>query len=44
MVAKSTKLNHDPLERGQHESRGTTARGALTVFSATDGSVKQNSA
>jgi len=42
-LGNCTKLNHDPLERGQHESRGTSARAPLTVFSATDGRVKQNS-
>ena len=42
-LGKSTKLNHDPLEREQHESCRTAARAALTVFSATDGRVKQNS-
>ena len=32
-----------PFGRRQHESRGTTARAALTEFSATNGRVKQNS-
>ena len=42
-LGKSTNLNRGPLQRGQHESRGTAARAALTVFSATHGRVKQNS-
>ena len=36
------RVKHDLLERRQHESRGTAARAALTVFSATDGRGKQN--
>ena len=42
-LGKCTNLNHDPLQKGQHESHGTAARAAVTVFSATDGRVKQNS-
>jgi len=42
-LEEGMRVKHDPFGRRQHESRGTAARAALTVFSATDGRVKQSS-
>jgi len=42
-LQKGVSVKHDPFGRRQRESRGTAARAALTIFSATDSHVKPNS-
>ena len=40
---KVMRVNHDSLKSRHRESHGTAARSALTVFTTTDGRVKQKS-
>ena len=40
-LQKGVKVKHDHFDRRQHAFHGTAARAALTVFSATDGRVKE---